>query len=131
MENWNFWIPLTFIFCKIVRIVLQTWYVYRRGVANFWLNWQFSRKEMFIFMKQTWVKLSARNTVFKQKWGSKLPNFTRYPVTNINGSLNTIYCLLNLYIDIGTRYIPKMKKFSVYYWNQPRNNAEKKRSSLQ
>ena len=34
-------------------------------------------------------------------------------------------CLLNKYIDIGTRYMPNMKTCSVYYWNQNRNNTEK------
>ena len=30
-----------------------------------------------------------------------------------------------LYIDIGTRYIPKMETY-LYHWNQNRNNAENK-----
>ena len=32
-------------------------------------------------------------------------------------------CLLNVYIDIGTRY---MKTCSVYHWNQNKNKAEDK-----
>ena len=32
---------------------------------------------------------------------------------------------MNLYIDIGTRYIPNIKTCSVYHWNQNRNKAEK------
>ena len=42
-----------------------------------------------------------------------------------------LLCLLNLYIHIGTRYIPNMKTYSVYSWNQNRNKAENKCSSLQ
>ena len=38
---------------------------------------------------------------------------------------------MNLYIDIGTRYIQNMKTCSVYHWNQNRNKAENKCSSLQ
>ena len=38
---------------------------------------------------------------------------------------------MNLYIDIGTRYTPNMRICSVYYWNQNRNKAENKCSSLQ
>ena len=42
-----------------------------------------------------------------------------------------LICLLNLYIDIGIRYIPNMKTCSVYHQNQNRNKAENKCSSLQ
>ena len=35
-----------------------------------------------------------------------------------------------VYIDIGTRYIPNLKTCSVYHWNQNRNKAENKCSSL-
>ena len=38
---------------------------------------------------------------------------------------------MNLYIDIGTRYIQNMKTCSVYHWNQNRNKADNKCSSLQ
>ena len=38
---------------------------------------------------------------------------------------------MKLSIDIGTRYIPNMKTCSVYHWNQNRNKAENKCSSLQ
>ena len=38
---------------------------------------------------------------------------------------------MNLYVDIGTWYIPNMKNCSVYHWNQRRNKAENKCSSLQ
>ena len=41
--------PLAFIFCQIVGTVFQAWYVCRRGGANLGLNYQFSKKEMFIF----------------------------------------------------------------------------------
>ena len=68
LENWNFRIPPTFIFCQIVRIVFQTWYVCRRGWVNLWLYYKFSRKEMFIFMQQICVSLSAGKTVSKLKW---------------------------------------------------------------
>ena len=39
--------------------------------------------------------------------------------------------LLNLYKDIGTKYIPNIKTCSVYHWNQNRNKGENKCSSLQ
>ena len=42
-----------------------------------------------------------------------------------------LICLLNLYIDVETSYKPHMKDCSVYYWNQNRNKAENKYSSLQ
>ena len=35
---------LVFMFCQIVALVFQTWYVCRRAGANTWLNCQFSRK---------------------------------------------------------------------------------------
>ena len=38
---------------------------------------------------------------------------------------------MNLYIDIGTRYISNMKTCSIYHWNQNRNKAENKFSLLQ
>ena len=38
---------------------------------------------------------------------------------------------MNLYIDIGIRYILNIKTCSVYYWNQNRNKTDNKRSSLQ
>ena len=38
---------------------------------------------------------------------------------------------MNLYIDIGTRYLPNIKTCSVYHWNQTRNKVESKCSSLQ
>ena len=53
---------------------------------------------------------------------------------SLNGSLAKCnYCLLNLHIatDIGTRYIPNIKTCSIYHWNQNRNKAENKCSSLQ
>ena len=64
-----------------------------------------------------------------------MQNFTSYPDANIKKilteSLNAIYCLLNLYIDIGTRSITKMKTCSIHHWNQNRNTAENKCISLQ
>ena len=69
VENWSFWIQLTFIFCQIVMIRFQAWYVSRRGGANLWLNGQFSRNEMFIFMQQFCVSLSDGNTNSKINWG--------------------------------------------------------------
>ena len=47
----EFWILLTFIFCQIVKIVFQAWYMSRRGEANLWLNCQFLRKWMFMFLQ--------------------------------------------------------------------------------
>ena len=40
-----------------------------KGGANFWLNYQFLRTWMFIFMQQICVTLNAGNTVYKLKWG--------------------------------------------------------------
>ena len=58
-----------FHICQIVRLLFQAWHVSRRGRANLWLkNCQCSRKEMFIFMQQICVSLSAGNTVSKLKW---------------------------------------------------------------
>ena len=48
-----------------LRILFQAWYVSRRWEANLWLNCQFSKKEMFIFMQE----ISAENTVSKLNWG--------------------------------------------------------------
>ena len=45
LKNWYFWVPLTLIFCQIVRAIFQALYVWRR--VNLWLNCQFSRKKMF------------------------------------------------------------------------------------
>ena len=68
LENRNFWILRTFIFCQIVRILFEARYVSSRGRSNLWLNFQFSRKKMFIFMRKICVKLSAGNTVSKLNW---------------------------------------------------------------
>ena len=38
---------------------------------------------------------------------------------------------MNLYIDIGTRYVPNIKTCSLYHWNQNRNKAKNKCSLLQ
>ena len=38
---------------------------------------------------------------------------------------------MNLYLDIGTRYVPNMKTCSEHHWNQNRNKIENKFSSLQ
>ena len=51
LENWNFWILLTFIYCLIVRIVFQAWYLCRRGADNLWLNCQFLRKCSYLCKK--------------------------------------------------------------------------------
>ena len=96
LENRNFWISLTFIFCDIVRILFQAWYVSRRGEASMWLKWQFSRKEMFIFMQKICISLSAGNTVFKLNWGWKLQNFTRYPDANVSKFLMKLEFKCNL-----------------------------------
>ena len=76
-QYWDFWILLTFTFCQIVRTAFPAWYVYTTGGANLWLNCQFSRKEMFIFMQQNCVSLS--NTISKIKWGLKLQDSFSYP----------------------------------------------------
>ena len=34
LENWNFSVPLTFIFSQILRTVFQVWYVFGRIGAN-------------------------------------------------------------------------------------------------
>ena len=40
-------------------------------------------------------------------------------------------CLLILFIDIGTRYIPNMKTCLAYQWNQNRSMAENSYNPLQ
>ena len=65
LENWDFWITLSFIFCHIV--ILSG--ICKRTGTNLWWNCQFSSKEMFIFMQHFCISLSAGNTVFKLKWG--------------------------------------------------------------
>ena len=115
-QYWDFWILLTFTFCQIVRTAFPAWYVYTTGGANLWLNCQFSRKEMFIFMQQVCVSLSAGNTVSKLSWGSKLQNFISYPDVNVNIFL------------MGWELL-SMKTYSVCHWYQNRNKPENKCSS--
>ena len=137
MENWYFWVLLTFIFCRVVRTVFQVCYVCRRGGAILWLNCQFSRKEMFINVH------AARFCQFKC-WGycfSSLNNgksckillvILMQMLTNSQWEIKcNLLCLLNLDIDIGTRYIPDMKTCSLYHWNHNRSKSENKCSSLQ
>ena len=49
-ENWDFWTPLAFIFYQTMRIVLQYDMWRKRGRANFWLNYQFSSKNVYAIM---------------------------------------------------------------------------------
>ena len=58
MEIFEF--PLLLYF---VTILFQAWYASRKGETSLWLKWQFSRKEMFIFMQKICVSLSSENTV--------------------------------------------------------------------
>ena len=59
MKNWDFWVTLSFIFCRIGSLSGRC----RRGGANLWWNCQFSSKEMFIFMMQQFgISLSNGNT---------------------------------------------------------------------
>ena len=37
-ENWLIWVPLTFIFCQIVRTIFQAWYLCRRGTSQFMIK---------------------------------------------------------------------------------------------
>ena len=47
-EKWDFWGTPTFIFCQMVRTVYQCNMWHRRGGVNFWLNCQFSGKNVYI-----------------------------------------------------------------------------------
>ena len=95
---------VTFMFCQMVRLLFQAWYVSRRWGAYLWCkNFQFSRKEILIFMQDNCVSLSAGNTISKVKWGYKLQSFTRCRYANVNKFLmgwefkSNLPCLLNFY----------------------------------
>ena len=47
LEIWYFWVLLAFRFCWILRTVFQACYLCRIGGADLWLNYQFSREELF------------------------------------------------------------------------------------
>ena len=63
-ENWYFWVLPTFIFCQIVRPVFQAWYVCRRGRAELWLNYQFSRKNVHKCLCRKFVSVWVLGILF-------------------------------------------------------------------
>ena len=102
------------------------------GEGEPWLNYQLLRIEIFIFMLQICVSLSAGDTVSKLEWGWKLQSYTWSSDANFNKwefKCNLLHLFI-LYIDTRTRYISN-KTCSIYLWNQNRSKAENNRSSLQ
>ena len=73
MRNWDFWSPIDFTFCEIVRIVFQAQYVCRRERGtHFMIKLPvYQKKEVLIFKQQFCVSLSAGNTISKLKIGEK------------------------------------------------------------
>ena len=90
-------------------------------------------------MQQICTSLSSGNTVFKLNEGENCKILLGILMQVLMGvQTNSLWefkcnltCLLNLPINIGTNHMPNMKTCSVYHWNQNRNKAENKCSSLQ
>ena len=97
LENWNFCILLTFTFCQIVGTVFQGWYICVQERGS-----QFVIK-LSVFKKRNF-HIYATNLCQFKCW-----EYCSQAYEILSGSLNAIYCLLDLYIDIGIRYITKMK----------------------
>ena len=82
-------------------------------------------------MQQISVSLNAGKTVSELKedknrktlLGILRENVSKYLGFKCNFFLWTCV-FMNLYIDIGSRYIPNMKTCSVYNWHQKWNNGE-------
>ena len=76
-------------------------------------------------MQQISVSLNAGKTVSELKedknrktlLGILRENVSKYLGFKCNFFLRTCV-FMNLYIDIGSRYIPNMKTCSVYHWHQ-------------
>ena len=91
-------------------------------------SWKFGRKKWipsYPLCKVIWGNII--------KWALWTYHYTKVPFWYFEENVNLFLILdvfFELYIDFATRCIPNTKNY-LYYWNQNKNKAENKFSSLQ